>query len=70
MVVCMSAYLCTLTLIGMRGYSFISLYFLDQILSVDFFTKSLQTFLEVETDINLVNLIPSTKLIESYKICP
>ena len=58
MVVCMSACLCTFTLIGMRGYTFTSLYFLGQILSVDFLPKVCKLFLEVETDINLVNLIP------------
>ena len=45
-----------LTLIGMRGATFISLSFLDQILS--------GKFLELKIDINQV------KLIESYKKCP
>ena len=34
----------SVTLIGMRGDTFISLSFLDQILSADFFIKTFQTF--------------------------
>ena len=40
-----------LTLIGMRGDTFISLSFLDQILPAEFFNKNFQIFLEVKIDI-------------------
>ena len=38
----------SLTLIGMRGYSFHPLSFLDQILGSWFFIKKIQTFLQVK----------------------
>ena len=44
-----------LTLIGMRGGTFISLSFLDQILSADFLSKLSKLF-EVKIDINRVIL--------------
>ena len=43
-----------LTLIGMRGDTFISMSFLDQILSADFY----QNFLKVKIDINQAILTP------------
>ena len=52
----------SLTLIGMRGDTFISLSFLDQILSVEFFIKNFQPILEVKIDINWINLTPCQAL--------
>ena len=45
---------CSLTLIGTRGDTFISLSFLDQILSAEFLSK---TSLEVKIEINQLFLI-------------
>ena len=46
-----------LTLIGMRGDAFISLSFLDQILSADFY-QNFPNFLKVKIDTNQVILTP------------
>ena len=53
-----------LTLIGMRGDTFISLIFLDQILSAEFLSK-ISKILEVKVDINWVNLTPFEALIKN-----
>ena len=56
-----------LTVIGMRGDTFISLSFLDLILSANFFLKKFH-FFEVKIDINQVNLTPfqALSLIKKY----
>ena len=51
-----------LTLIDMRGDTFISLSVLDQILSAEFLSKIFQSYLEVKIDINRVNLTPCQTL--------
>ena len=55
-----------LTLIGMRGDTFISLSFLDQILSAELFIKNFQTFLEVK---KIDKLPSSSSLIKVAPIC-
>ena len=58
-----------LTLIGMRGDTFISLIFLDQILSAEFLSKVSKLFWRWNfTSIGLI--WHPAKLIESYKKCP
>ena len=58
-----------LTLIGMRGDTFISLSFLDQILSAEFLSKISKLFWRWKlTSIGLI--WHPAKLIESYKKCP
>ena len=58
-----------LTLIGMRGDTFISLSFLDQILSAEFLSKISKLFWRWKlTSIGLI--WHSAKLIESYKNMP
>ena len=63
-------YLCqNLTLIGMRGDTFISLSFLDQILSAEFLWKISKLFWMLKlTSIGLI--WHPAKLIESHKKCP
>ena len=51
-----------------KGDTFISLSFLDQILSAEFLSK-VSKLLEVKIDINQVNLTPCLAIV-SYKKCP
>ena len=44
----------SLNLFNTEGDTFIPIFFLDRILSADFFFKNSQTFLEVKIDINRV----------------
>ena len=71
--VCLPSYL-WLSLIGMRGDTFISLSNFGSDFVSWIFIKNFQTYVEVKIDINWVNLTVSiwhpAKLISSYKKCP
>ena len=54
----------SITLIGMRGDTFISLSYLDQIFSAKFLSKISKPFSEVKIDINWVDLPPLLSLIK------